>query len=193
MMDTGRKAFAQAYNAQAAADEHAQVIVAAEVTQDTTDRAQLLPLVRAVLDAAGSAPQVITADVGYWDTLSLRDSMLNGIDVLVSPDSKPQPPDAILPPQVPHTEEAKRMRERLATEAGKALYAKRKTTIEPVFGQIKEARAFRRFRLRGLKRVNAEWTLICATHNLLKLFRHRINLLSPSAPVTPANRSSSRN
>jgi hypothetical protein len=186
MMDTARKAFAQAYHAQAAADEHAQVIVAAEVTQDTNDRAQLLPLVRAVRDAACSAPQVITADVGYWDTLSLRDSMLNGIDVLVSPDSKPQPPDAMLAPQVPHTQEEKRMRERLATEAGKALYAKRKTTIEPVFGQIKEARAFRRFRLRGLKRVNAEWKLICATHNLLKLFRHRINLLAPSAPVTLA-------
>jgi hypothetical protein len=135
-------------------------------------------MVRAVLDAAGSAPQVITADVGYWDTLSLRDASLNGIEVLVSPDSKPQPPDAILAPQVPHTEEARRMRERLATEEGKALYAKRKVIIEPVFGQIKEARAFRRFRLRGLKQVTAEWKLICATHNLLKLFRSRIHLLT---------------
>lgn len=192
MMDTGRKAFAQAYNAQAAADAHAQIILAAEVTQDTTDRAQLLPMVRAVLETAGSAPQVITADVGYWDTLSLRDPLLNGIDVIVSPDSKPQPPDAILTPQVPHTEEAKRMRARLATEEGKALYAKRKVTIEPVFGQIKETRAFRRFRLRGLQRVSAEWKLICATHNLLKLFRHRMSLLTPGAPVTPGRGKRSR-
>jgi hypothetical protein len=65
------------------------------------------------------------------------------------------------------------MRERLATETGKALYAARKATVEPVFGQIKEARNIRRFRLRSLKKVACEWKLICATHNLLKLFRHR--------------------
>lgn len=114
MLDTGRKAFAQAYNAQAAADANAQIILAAEVTQEASDRAQLLPLVRAVLETAGSAPQVITADAGYWDTVSLRDPLLQGMNVLVSPDSKPQPPDAVLPPQAPHTAEAKRMRERLA-------------------------------------------------------------------------------
>jgi hypothetical protein len=173
MMDTGRDAFAQAYNAQAAADGHAQVIVAAEVTQDTTDRGQLLPMIRAVRDAVGSAPQVVTADVGYWDTLSLRDPSLEGIDVLVSPDSRPRLPNTTLPVKVPHTEEARRMRERLISETGRALYAQRKCIVEPVFGQIKEARGFRRFRFRGLKRVAAEWKLICATHNLLKLFRHR--------------------
>jgi transposase len=173
MMDTARDAFAQAYNAQAAADGHAQVIVAAEVTQDTTDRGQLLPMVRAVRDATGAQPQAVTADAGYWDTLSLRDASLQGIDVLVSPDSKPRLPDAVLPPTVPHNEEARQMRERLASQTGKALYAQRKAIVEPVFGQIKEARGIRRFRLRGLKRVTAEWKLICATHNLLKLFRHR--------------------
>jgi hypothetical protein len=73
------------------------------------------------------------------------------------------------------------MRERLASETGKALYAQRKVIVEPVFGQIKETRGFRRFRMRGLKRVAAEWKLICATHNLLKLFRHRI------APQQPCN------
>jgi transposase len=177
MMDTGRNAFAQAYNAQVAADGHRQVIVAAEVTQTTTDRAQLLPMVQAIRDTAGSAPEAITADAGYWDSLSLRDSSLVGIDVLVSPDSKPRLPDSELPVKVPHSEEARRMRERLASETGKALYAQRKVIVEPVFGQIKEARGFRRFRLRGLKRVAAEWKLICATHNLLKLFRHRTALL----------------
>jgi hypothetical protein len=77
-----------------------------------------------------------------------------------------------------------RMRERLASEDGKALYAKRKATVEPVFGQIKEARNIRRFRLRSLKKVTCEWKLICATHNLLKLFRHRIALAPNWNPVT---------
>jgi hypothetical protein len=68
------------------------------------------------------------------------------------------------------------MRETLASEIGRALYGLRKATVEPVFGQIKEARQIRRFRLRGLRMVACEWRLICATHNLLKLFRHRIRL-----------------
>jgi hypothetical protein len=183
MMDTGRNAFAQAYNAQVAADGHRQVIVAAEVTQTTTDRAQLLPMVRAIRDTTGSVPEAVTADAGYWDSLSLRDSSLVGIDVLVSPDSKPRLPDSELPVKVPHSEEARRMRQRLASETGKALYGQRKSIVEPVFGQIKEARGFRRFRLRGLQRVAAEWKLICATHNLLKLFRHRTALLLGGHPA----------
>jgi hypothetical protein len=73
----------------------------------------------------------------------------------------------------PRNEEALRMREVLASQEGKARYALRKSTVEPVFGQIKEARGIRRFRLRGLLKVTSEWKLICATHNLLKLFRHR--------------------
>ena len=65
------------------------------------------------------------------------------------------------------------MREKLAAEAGKALYKMRKAIVEPVFAQIKEVRSLRRFRLRGLERANGEWKLICTTHNLLKLFRYR--------------------
>ena len=63
------------------------------------------------------------------------------------------------------------MRESLGTAAGRAAYALRKSIVEPVFGQIKEARGFRRFALRGLAHVRAEWQLICLTHNLLKLYR----------------------
>ena len=173
MMDTGRKSFTQAYNAQIAVDAQAQVIVAAELTQQTTDRRQLLPMVEAVRRAASAAPETVTADAGYWDTLSLRDASLQNIQMLVSPDSKPQLPDAAVAPSVPHNKESRAMRELLASEAGKALYSMRKAIVEPVFGQIKEARGIRRFRLRGLKRVTSEWKLICATHNLLKLFRHR--------------------
>jgi len=70
------------------------------------------------------------------------------------------------------------MRELLTGETGKALYARRKATVEPVFGQIKEARGIRRFRFRGLQSAASEWKLICATHNLLKLFRYRAALAS---------------
>jgi transposase len=174
MKDNARKCFTQAYNAQVAADTHAQVIVAAEVTQQTNDRKQLLPMVESVRQAAGDAPQTVTADTGYWDTTSLSDPALADIQVLVPPDSNPEPGAAPLAPHAPQTAAAARMRETLASEIGRALYGLRKATVEPVFGQIKEARQIRRFRLRGLQMVACEWRLICATHNLLKLFRHRI-------------------
>jgi hypothetical protein len=98
--------------------------------------------------------------------------------MLVPPDSKPQLPGGALSPTAPRHEVAFRMRQVLATEQGKARYALRQSTVEPVFGQIKEARGIRRFRLRGLLKTTSEWKLICATHNLLKLFRHRTTLVS---------------
>ncbi len=173
MKDNGPKAFVQGYNVQIAVDAHAQIIVAAEITQQTTDRQQLVPLVKGVRSSAQATPETITADAGYWDTTSLLDPSLQGIQVLVTPDSNPQPPGAPLPPTAPRNEQAIRMREALASQEGKARYALRKSTVEPVFGQIKEARGIRRFRLRSLPKVTSEWKLICATHNLLKLFRFR--------------------
>ena len=173
MKDNGPKAFVQGYNVQIAVDAYAQIIVAAEITQQTTDRQQLVPLVKSVRSSAQATPETITADAGYWDTTSLLDPSLQGIQVLVTPDSNPQPPGAPLPPTAPRNEQAIRMREALASQEGKARYALRKSTVEPVFGQIKEARGIRRFRLRSLPKVTSEWKLICATHNLLKLFRFR--------------------
>lgn len=172
MLDTSRRSFTQAYNAQIAVDGQAQVIVAAELTQQPTDRRQLAPMVEAVCKTTAAAPQTITADAGYWDTLSLRKVSRQDMQLLVCPDSKPHLPDAELPSSAPRNKEARAMRELLASETGKALYAMRKAIVEPVFGQIKEVRGIRRFRLRGLARVAGEWKLICATHNLLKLFRH---------------------
>jgi transposase len=176
MKDSGEKGFVQAYNAQLAVDSEAQIIVAAELTQQPIDRQQLLPMVKSLRRTAQGMPTTITADAGYWDTTSLLDPAVSGIEMLVAPDSKPQPPGSPLPPSAPRSQEAFRMREILATQEGKARYALRQTTVEPVFGQIKEARAIRRFRLPGLLNVTSEWKLICATHNLLKLFRHRMTL-----------------
>lgn len=172
MKDNGKKCFVQGYNAQIAVDAHQQVIVAAEVTQQTTDREQLVPMVNSLRCSNSLTDTTVIADAGYWDTASLHHPALDGIRVAVSPDSQPQLPGAPLPANAPQNEEAFRMREWLTTPAGRALYILRKMTVEPVIGQIKEVRGIRRFRLRGLRPVQCEWKLICATHNLLKLFRH---------------------
>jgi transposase len=176
MKDSGERGFVQAYNAQIAVDTEAQVIVAAELTQQPIDRQQLLPMVKTLRSMLEAVPATITADAGYWDTTSLKDPAMSGIEMLIAPDSKPHIPGKPLPPNAPRSQEAFRMREVLATDGGKARYALRQTTVEPVFGQIKETRGIRRFRLRGLLNVASEWKLICATHNLLKLFRYRIAL-----------------
>jgi len=180
LKDIGTKTFVQGYNAQAAVDSYAQVIVAAEVTQEVIDRKQLVPMVKSVCATTGQRPATITADAGYWDTDSLNDEALAHIEVLVPPDSTFQPPED-LSANAPRNEEATRMREVLARPQEKAKYDVRKTTAEPAFGQIKETRGIRRFRLRGLVRVQAEWKLICATHNLLKLFRHRTRPGKPTS------------
>ena len=172
MRDNARKCFVQGYNAQIAVDAYRQVIVAAEVTQQVTDREQLLPMVESIRTTAKAAPQTVLADAGYWDTASLRELSQQGVQILMSPDAEVQP-ETVLAQTVPKNEEAMRMRELLLSPAGRTLYALRQATVEPVFGCIKEARGLRRFRFRGFTRVQSEWKLICATHNLLKLFRHR--------------------
>lgn len=182
MRDAARKSFVQAYNAQAAADSHAQVIVAAELTQQVNDKRQLVRMTKAIQQTTGGTPATITADSGYWDTHSLQDPALQGIEMLVAPDSLDTEPGEAHPVHAPNTPEARQMREVLATDSGKARYRLRKEVIEPVFGQIKEARGIRRFRFRGFERASCEWKLICATHNLLKLFRYR---RPPSKPKNP--------
>ena len=176
MKDSGERGFVQAYNAQIAVDSQAQIIVAAELTQQPIDRQQLLPMVKSLRGTVQGVPTTITADAGYWDTASLQDPAMNDIEMLIAPDGKPLIPGCALPPNAPRCPEASQMREKLATQQGKARYALRQTTVEPVFAQIKETRGIRRFRLRGLFNVTWEWKLICATHNLLKLFRHRLAL-----------------
>jgi transposase len=177
MKGGGQGGLMQAYNAQIAVDSHAQIIVAAELTQQAFDCQQLLPMVKSLRSTVQGIPTTITADAGYWNTRSLLDPSLNSIEMLVPPDSRPQLPGGSLSPTAPRHEEAFRMRQVLATEQGKARYALRQSTVEPVFGQIKEARGIRRFHVRGLLKATSEWKLICATHNLLKLFRHRRTLV----------------
>src|ERR1700682_1136631 len=108
-------------------------------------------MTKAVQKNTGSNPDVITADCGYWDTNGLLDPVMRGIEVLVAPDSQPQPPGAPWSGNAPNNADAKHIRKVLDSDTGKAKYRLRKAVIEPVFGQIKEARGIRRFRLRGLE------------------------------------------
>jgi transposase len=174
MKDGATKEFVQAYNAQAVVDSEAQVIVAAEVTQETNDKKQLVPMLEQVKVLVGSKPQRATADAGYFSEESVTDRRLEGIDLFVAPDKQKHRDEVAVatgPPPPESSSVAERMRYKLRTPEGRAVYKRRKAVVEPVFGQIKEARGFRRFLLRGLGNVAAEWKLICATHNLLKLFR----------------------
>ncbi len=173
MKDGATKEFVQAYNAQAAVDSQAQVIVAAAVTQEANDKQQLVPMLEQVKIMTGSQPEQATADAGYFSENQVSDAKLKEIDLLVAPDRQKhsqEVPCATGPPSA-EAGVAEQMRHKLRTPEGRAVYKMRKAVVEPVFGQIKEGRGFRRFLLRGLTRVEAEWQLICATHNLLKLFR----------------------
>jgi transposase len=173
MKDGATKELVQGYNAQAAVDSKAQVIVAAAVTQQVNDKQPLVPMLEQVKGRTGQQPQQATADAGYFSEKNVTDPKLEGMALLVAPDRQKhgeQPPCATGPPP-PELTVAEQMRHKLRTPEGRAVYRMRQAVGEPVFGQIQECRGFRRFLLRGLTPVQAEWQMLCATHNLLKLFQ----------------------
>ena len=171
MRDNGRGSIVQGYNAQLAVDAQVQVIVAAEVTQEVVDCGQLVPMMEHTAHNAGQPAEAVTADAGYWDTEAVQQAIRAGVHVLVSPDGAGAR-QAGRWRHMPNNPLAQRMRAELATETGSALYRLRQAIVEPVIGQIKNVRGFRRFALRRLSGVRAEWRIICLTHNLLKLFRY---------------------
>ena len=166
LRDGATKAFVQAYNAQAAVDEEHQIIVAAEISQDRNDRAQLVPMVEQVASNSGKKPAAVTADTDYYSPKQVRHKSLAGIEIYIPPD-EPRPRPGTVPTGKMTVAEG--LRQKLRTEEGRAIYKKRRETVEPVFGQIKQGRGLRQFLLRGLQKVSGEWKLICLTHNLLKL------------------------
>lgn len=162
--------FVAAYNAQAAVDSHAQIIVACDVGQQTTDAAQLQPLFDQVRQTTGAWPTQASADSGYWSEANVQALTARGIDVYLPPPRPRRGADSTRPPTQATPAKA-RMDAKLATPQGRRIYSLRKETAEPVFGQMKEGRGLRRFRTRGLAKVRGEWALWCATHNLGKLAR----------------------
>lgn len=167
--------FVQAFNAQIAVDGAAQIIVAAEVTQESNDKRQLAPMLAQVEQNLGAKPKAATADTGYFSEDQVNDERVKDIELYVATGKQkhgqPEAADVVAPAERQPASALEQMKQKLKTETGREIYKMRKAIVEPVFGQIKAARGIRAFLLRGLEKVRAEWKLICATHNLLKMFR----------------------
>ncbi|MDP7179296.1 MAG: transposase [Verrucomicrobiota bacterium] len=194
IMQNNSKGWDYCGNAQASVDSEHQVIVAADVTVQANDKQQAGPMARSTranLEQAGIAipqneaaePQDIpaTLDSGYFSDSAVEQVEAAGFDPHIAVgrqrhhQASPSEPDAAASPEgaSPHATAKQKMSQKLQTPEGKQCYAKRKGIVEPVFGQLKGVRGFRQFLLRGLNNIRAEWRLICLTHNLLKIWRHR--------------------
>lgn len=173
MLDKSSNSFVQAYNCQAAVDGKAQVIVAAEVTQETNDSRQLHPMLEKIkAHTDGQLPRRLTADSGYYNGEHVQSHEME-VDLYIATEQFRHGERVPAPRgRIPSGLSKKQLMGRKVRSArGQRIYAKRKQIVEPVFGQIKETRGFRQFLLRGLENVWGEWQVVCTTHNLLKLFR----------------------
>jgi transposase len=174
MLDGATKGFVQAYNAQVAVDGNSQVIVACDVVQEANDKQQALPLMKQVKANTGQCPLEASLDAGYFSEENVTELEAQGIEAFCPPNRLKR--DSIVPCVVSKNSEAMtvkdRMREKLNTPIGTWIYGKRKEIVEPVIGQIKHERGFRQFLTRGLTKVRGEWSLMCTTHNILKLYRN---------------------
>lgn len=168
--------FEQSYNAQAVVDTESMLILACEVTQAPNDKQQMAPMVEKLgsLPPGLGRPETLAADTGYYSEHNVNLCVNAGIEPLIAVKREghhlhfserfSEPP--------PLTEDAspvERMKHKLKTTAGKAIYAKRKQTVEPVFGIIKSVMGFRQFLLRGLEKVRIEWSLVCLAWNLKRM------------------------
>jgi len=173
----GGDGFVQGYNAQAAVEPTLLLIVGQSVTEQANDKKQLKPMVELVEQQSGRRPEEILADNGYCS-----EENLDYLESTAQPERKVE--GFIATGKQKHGEhrtptkrgplpkgatKVDRMKQKLKTKAGKAVYAARKCVVEPVFGQIKQARGFRQFLLRGKEKVKGEWALLCLTHNILRL------------------------
>ena len=172
-----RGAFQQAYNGQIAVAEKNQIIVAQLLTNQPPDAEHLVPILEQVRESLDAFPTKLTADAGYWNESNGSFCEDAAIDAYISTrrrrhrehqgDQEPARP----PPIASRTKAGLAMEAKVTSEEGRVIYAKRKWVVEPVFGQLKECRGVRRFKLRTLPKVRSEFSLHCTGHNLLKLWR----------------------
>ena len=174
MPGPGGRDFQQAYNCQAVVDHAHQVIVAARATNQSSDKQQAAAMMQETIDNVGAVPREVSADAGYYSAKAVDELYALGVDPFVAPEQTrhgrvvPPAPRGRIPKRLSPRD---RMRRKLQTKRGRQRYALRMETVEPVFGQIKAGRGFRQFLMRGLEKIQGEWSLICTGHNLLKLFR----------------------
>ncbi len=165
-------AYIQAYNAQIVVDEANQVIIAHGVSNQSPDQEYLVPMVERMLGLDAQVPEAVLADSGYFSADGVQHLQLRGVDPYIAV-GRERAPGTVPTEASTATQRAwASMREKLSKGTGKAVYSRRKVIVEPVFGQIEQARGFRRFSQRGQAKVRCEWALVCLTHNLLKLFRY---------------------
>lgn len=160
--------YIQGYNAQAAVDAEAQIIVAHSLTPSPSDQDQLVPLIDGIENNLGRKPKEASADAGYLSEANLAALAERDIGAYLATGRAKHPASVKRNLTGPLT---KAMRDKLKRAGWRSRYRFRKQTVEPVFGQIKQARGFRQFLLRGIEKVSAEWALICTAHNLTKLAR----------------------
>ena len=184
IMPTNNKGWEYCGNAQASVDAAYQIIVACDVTVEANDKQQAAPMAQLTMvqlaqagigrptDATGAVHKIpATYDSGYYSEAAVMAVEQEGFDpYMATGRQRHQTPQA--EGAEPPSTAKDRMAAKVQTPAGRALYARRKVIVEPVFGQIKEARGFRRFLLRGLQKIRGEWRLVCLTHNVLKIWRH---------------------
>ena len=178
IMKASNKGWDQCGNAQAVANG-AQIILAADVTDEANDKRQAVPMMdqaRENLDAAG-VKQPIGAglmDSGYYSEANTAALEQRGIDPYIATERLKHNEKVASAPRgrIPQGLTAKqRMARKLRTKKGREMYAKRKGMIEPIFGQLKQVLGFRQFSMRGLASMRGEWRLMATVHNLLKLWR----------------------
>jgi transposase len=174
----GADGFVQGYNAQAAVEPTLLLIVGQKVTEANNDKQQLIPMVELIEQQSGQRPEAILADNGYCS-----EENLEHLESAARPErkiegfiatGKQKHGEHRLPakrgPLPQGATRVDRMKRKLQTKVGKAVYAARKCVVEPVFGQMKQARGFRQFLLRGKDKVKGEWALLCLTHNILRFY-----------------------
>ena len=184
LMRTNHKGWEYCGNAHVSVDAAYQIIVACDVTAEANDTQQAAPMAQLTIaplgqagiapptDATGAAQKIpATYDSGYDSEAAVSAVEQGGFDPYMATGRQRHQASAAEGPEPPGTA-TERMAAKVQTPEGRALYARRKVIVEPVFGQIKEARGFRRFLLRGLDHIRGEWRLVCLTHNLLKLWRY---------------------
>jgi transposase len=163
--------YIQGYNAQAAVDGGHQIIVAQTLTNSGSDQAQLAPLLDRIRANLGTNPDEVSADAGYCSQANLRTIKRRRIAGYIATGRQKHGTKSATAkkPSSPPGSLIAKMSTKLKRAGYRSRYRLRKQIVEPVFGQIKQARGFRQFLLRGIDKVRAEWTLICTAHNLVKL------------------------
>jgi transposase len=189
IMPQSNKSFEYSGNAQVVVDDASQIIMAWDVVLETNDKQQAVPMAQQALanleaagiarpvDAQGQVQKILSVqDSGYFSAQAVEGLEALGLDPYLATERQKHHAPAGAPAVEPVPAGAtpqERMRAKLRTTLGRAVYGLRKGVVEPVFGQIKGARGFRRFSLRGLEKIKGEWCLVCLTHNLLKIWRYR--------------------